>query len=102
MVVRSGRLAAELAPHYIRVSAILSGAVDETGLFSGRVDEALRERVRRSISLKRFVGREQVPSPVVFLASDESGKFTGTDNLIDGGASIQPAFAQTDNFGVTT
>lgn len=81
-------LAVELAPGNIRVNAILPGAVDETGLFSGRVDEDLKERVRQSIPLKRFVGRDQVSSLVVYLASDESSATTGTDNLIDGGVSI--------------
>ncbi len=81
-------LAVELAPQNIRVNAILPGAVDETGLFSGRVDEELKERVRQSIPLKRFVSREQVSALVVYLASDESAATTGTDNLIDGGVSI--------------
>ncbi len=81
-------MAAELAPHNIRVNAILPGAVDETGLFSERLDEATMETVRQSIPLKRFVQREEVSSLVVFLASDESRSITGTDNLIDGGVSI--------------
>ncbi|MFV8817962.1 SDR family NAD(P)-dependent oxidoreductase [Haliea sp. E17] len=81
-------MAVELAPQNIRVNTILPGAVDETGLFSGRVDEELKERVRQSIPLKRFVGREQVSSLMVYLASDESSATTGTDNLIDGGVSI--------------
>ncbi len=81
-------LAVELAPQNIRVNTILPGAVDETGLFSGRVDEELKERVRQSIPLKRFVGREQVSSLMVYLASDESSATTGTDNVIDGGVSV--------------
>jgi len=55
-------MAVELAPQNIRVNAILPGAVDETGLFSGRVDAGLRERVRQSIPLKRFVSRDNVSS----------------------------------------
>lgn len=81
-------MAKELAPQNIRVNAILPGAVDETGLFSGRVDAELRERVRASIPLGRFVTREQVASLMVYLASDESAATTGTDQLIDGGVSI--------------
>ncbi len=81
-------MAVELAPQNIRVNAILPGAVDETGLFSGRVDEGLRERVRQSIPLKRFVSRDNVSSLMVYLASDESSATTGTDNLIDGGVSV--------------
>lgn len=81
-------LAMELAPQNIRVNAILPGAVDETGLFSGRVDEALRERVRATIPLGQFITRDQVASLMVYLASDESASTTGTDQLIDGGVSI--------------
>jgi len=81
-------LAMELAPQNIRVNAILPGAVDETGLFSGRVDDELRARVQASIPLGRFVTREEVASLMVYLASDESASTTGTDQLIDGGVSI--------------
>lgn len=81
-------MAIELAPSNIRVNAILPGAVDETGLFSGRVDEELRVRTKVSIPLGRFVTREQVASLMVYLASDESASTTGTDQLIDGGVSI--------------
>jgi 3alpha(or 20beta)-hydroxysteroid dehydrogenase len=81
-------MAMELAPQNIRVNAIVPGAVDETGLFSGRVDEELRARTKASIPLGRFVTREQVASLMVYLASDESASTTGTDQLIDGGVSI--------------
>lgn len=81
-------MAKELAPHNIRVNAILPGAVEETGLFSGRMTPEAKESVLQSIPLGRFVTREQVSSLVVYLVSDESGSTTGTDNLIDGGVSI--------------
>lgn len=81
-------MALELAPQNIRVNAILPGAVDETGLFSGRVDEEKMEKMRQTIPLRRFVSRDQVSSLMVYLASDESGATTGTDNLIDCGVSI--------------
>jgi len=81
-------MAMELAPQNIRVNAILPGAVDETGLFSGRADDELRSRTQASIPLGRFITREQVSSLMVYLASDESASTTGTDQLIDGGVSI--------------
>lgn len=81
-------LAMELAPKNIRVNAILPGAVDETGLFSERVDPALKDKMIDSIPLRRFVSRDQVSSLMVYLASDESDATTGTDNLIDCGMSI--------------
>ncbi len=81
-------MAMELAPHNVRVNAILPGAVDETGLFSGRLGPDLMAQVKESIPLKRFVTKDQVSSLVVYLASDESAATTGTDNLVDGGVSI--------------
>ncbi len=81
-------MAMELAPHNIRVNSILPGAVDETGLFSGRSDPEFMEQIKQSIPLKRFVTRDQVSSLMVYLASDESDATTGTDNLIDCGVSI--------------
>ncbi len=81
-------MAMELAKHNIRVNSILPGAVDDTGLFSDRVDAELRARVKASIPLNRFVTRQQVSSLMVYLASDESDATTGTDNLIDCGVSI--------------
>lgn len=81
-------LAMELAPSNIRVNAILPGAVDETGLFSDRVDQEMMDKMIQSIPLRRFVSRDQVSSLMVYLASDESDATTGTDNLIDCGVSI--------------
>jgi 3alpha(or 20beta)-hydroxysteroid dehydrogenase len=81
-------MAMELAPQNIRVNAILPGAVDETGLFSGRLSAEVMERTKASIPLGRFVTRELVSSLMVYLASDESASTTGTDNLIDGGVSV--------------
>lgn len=81
-------MAMELAPQNVRVNAILPGAVDETGLFSGRVDPDLMAQMQETIPLRRFVTRDQVSSLMVYLACDESAATTGTDNLIDCGVSI--------------
>lgn len=81
-------MAMELAEHNIRVNAILPGAVDETGLFSDRMDPQVMEQMKQTIPLRRFVSRDQVSSLMVYLASDESAATTGTDNLIDCGVSI--------------
>lgn len=81
-------MAMELAGHNIRVNAILPGAVEETGLFTDRMDPVVMEKMKQTIPLQRFVSRDQVSSLMVYLASDESAATTGTDNLIDCGASI--------------
>jgi 3alpha(or 20beta)-hydroxysteroid dehydrogenase len=81
-------MAIELAAQNIRVNAILPGAVDETGMCSDRLTPEAMERIKVSIPLGHFVTRAQVASLMVYLASDESASTTGTDHLIDGGASI--------------
>ncbi len=84
----TSHMAKELAPQRIRVNSILPGAVDETGLFSGRVTPEQRTKVEASIPLGKLIPRDHISSLMVFLASDESGSTTGTDNLIDGGVSL--------------
>ncbi|GIX30598.1 MAG: oxidoreductase [Porticoccaceae bacterium] len=81
-------LALELAAKGIRVNAVLPGAVVGTGLLDGRLDEERLEAVRRSIPLGRFVTRDEVSSLVIHLLSDEAASITGSELLIDGGASI--------------
>lgn len=80
--------ASELGPYNIRVNAILPGAIDKTGMFNSAEAEAAMERVEYYTPLQRVGEREEVSSLVVFLASDESGYMTGTDQLIDGGNSL--------------
>ncbi len=81
-------LAKELAPQNIRVNAILPGAVDNTGLFSDRMDPVTRQATLDRIPLGRFVERDHVSSLMVYLASDESASTTGVDHMIDGGTNI--------------
>lgn len=81
-------MAKELASQSIRVNAILPGAVDDTGMFSGRISPEYRQKIEASIPLGKLIPRDHVSSLMVFLASDESGSITGTDNLVDGGVSL--------------
>ncbi len=70
--------ALELAPHNIRVNAVLPGLV-RTRMAILIPDDSLQ------IPLGRGASSAEVSTSVVFLASDESAYITGTDIVVDGG-----------------
>jgi 3-oxoacyl-[acyl-carrier protein] reductase len=76
-------MAAELAPHGIRVNAYVPGviATDMTAALRSRTDRKTREQ----IALQRFGTPEEVAGPVVFLASKPASYITGTTLEISGG-----------------
>ncbi len=78
--------AAELAPHGIRVNAILPGFV-QTPILGANSEEANAEGAKAAA-----VGRMGEPAEVAalarYLVSDDSAFVTGADFLIDGGLSL--------------
>jgi len=87
-------LALELAPHGIRVNAVCPGAIET------QIEENTEKRdtERLGIPVEFPVGwhplggkpgkAEEVARVVVFLASDEASRMTGTEMWIDGGESL--------------
>lgn len=80
--------ALELAPHGVRVNAVVPGAVDTPALRDGF---ARRENAKASLIAStplRRVGRpEEVAESIAFLVdNDRSGYITGQSLTIDGGA----------------
>lgn len=73
--------ALELAPHRIRVNAVLPGMV-RTPMTAGFPEDILQ------IPLGRAADAEEVAACVLFLASDESSYSTGADFLVDGGLTV--------------
>lgn len=82
-------LAAELAPHGVRVNAVCPGAVDTPLLaaeFALSADPGLeRALTERGIALGRIAGPDEIAHAVVFLLSDESSYMTGAQLVVDGG-----------------
>ena len=79
-------LAAELAPHNIRVNAVAPGwvATDMSKQVLSKPSE--KRKVTSSIPLGRFARPEEVAMPILFLASEMSNYITGEIININGGS----------------
>jgi NAD(P)-dependent dehydrogenase (short-subunit alcohol dehydrogenase family) len=86
LIALTRELAANWAPHNIRVNAIAPG------FFPSRLTEKVLERVQPEIEAGVPMGRTGQPGELkgvaVFLASDASSYITGQTIVVDGGASI--------------
>ncbi|HSN51883.1 MAG TPA: SDR family oxidoreductase [Woeseiaceae bacterium] len=90
LIMATRAAALELGRHNIRVNSVSPGLVDRDGL-----EEEWPEGVgrwRRSAPLGRLGAPDDVANAVAYLASPLAGWITGHDLVIDGGASISPAF----------
>ena len=85
-------LAADLAPHGIRVNCVAPGLID-TGLgapgrWSGWTRAEVERYAKRDIALGRVGQPEDIAEAVVFLLSDAASFMTGEVVNVDGGASL--------------
>jgi 3-oxoacyl-[acyl-carrier protein] reductase len=85
-------LAADLAPHGIRVNGIAPGLID-TGLgapgrWSGWTRDEVERYAQRDIALGRAGQPEDIADVVGFLLSDAARYMTGEVIVVDGGASL--------------
>jgi NAD(P)-dependent dehydrogenase (short-subunit alcohol dehydrogenase family) len=78
-------LAAELAPHNIRVNAISPGLIETPMIEPVKSDPKMMEAMLARVPLHRVGRPEEVSNLVVFLASDQSSYMTGSTVVIDGG-----------------
>ena len=87
-------LASEFAPRGIRVNQVTPGGT-RTPIWSplAPTDEAmvaLEQRIVRSTPLGRFGEADDVAKAVLYLASDDASNITGTEIVVDGGATGAP------------
>lgn len=81
------QLALEGAPHGIRAVAISPGPVVTPASERDLGDnQAARDAITSKTLLKRFAQPEEIVELAAFLASDRASFITGTDYLVDGGA----------------
>ncbi len=83
----SRTLAAELAPHRIRVNAVLPGWTDTPGELSFTTAKELK-RGGESIPLGRMGSPVDMGNAVRYLISDDASYVTGSELLVDGGFTI--------------
>lgn len=80
-------LAAELAPHGVRVNAIGPGYVETEMTSVQRNTPAFHESVVRRTPMARWAKPQEIGGAAVFLASDAASYVTGHLLLVDGGLS---------------
>ena len=86
VVALTRQLAAEGAPHGIRVNCISPGMIDTAGARENLLsDDHPMRLIARAIPLGRLGTPEDVVNLAVFLASDEAGYVTGANFVVDGG-----------------
>ncbi|PZE32842.1 MULTISPECIES: SDR family NAD(P)-dependent oxidoreductase [unclassified Curtobacterium] len=82
--------AADLAPRGIRINTIVPGPTETPGLkgLAPSDPDALLAQIASSVALGRLLRPEEIAATVLFLVSDQSSGMTGSEVLVDGGASI--------------
>lgn len=83
--------AMELGPKKIRVNSVHPGMID-TGMTRIHGGDAAMEWGGQRVALKRVGQPEDVVGMYLFLASDESSFCTGSEYVVDGGATATHAF----------
>lgn len=82
--------AAELAPRGIRINTVVPGPTETPGLTALAPDDpaALLAHLASRVPLGRVLRPEEVAAAVLFLVSDQSSGMTGSEVVVDGGATI--------------
>jgi NAD(P)-dependent dehydrogenase (short-subunit alcohol dehydrogenase family) len=81
-------LAAEWAPHGVRVNTVAPGYIATEMNMTTRRDQTFVESVNRRTPMARFGTADEVAFAVVFLASSRAAYITGQTLFVDGGWSV--------------
>lgn len=81
--------ALELGPDNIRVNSVHPGGIDTQMTRDTYTTKEAKQAIENAVPVKRLGQPEEVAKLVLFLASDDSSYVTGTEQIIDGGISIQ-------------
>ncbi|KAI1120038.1 hypothetical protein F5Y10DRAFT_259195 [Nemania abortiva] len=88
LLMMKGSLAAEWAVHEIRVNSISPGYMDTNIIKEAEgLDEAREIWLSRN-PMGRMGGSDELSGALILLASDAGSYITGTDIMVDGGASL--------------
>lgn len=79
--------AVELAPHRIRVNAVLPGMVG-TAASKAQYDALTLAARESAMPLGRFGAEQEIAAAVAFLASDEGAYVQGAELVVDGGWTV--------------
>lgn len=85
VVMMTRQLAAEGAPHGIRVNSISPGVIRSSQTEPMLGDSKVMNSITKNILMKRVGEPEEIAYCAVYLASNESSYVTGSDFVIDGG-----------------
>lgn len=89
LVSATQTLAFELAPHGIRVNAVLPGSTHTEIWEEGGWSDELRAEIAAQNLLKRLAEPSEIAAAVGFLASDASSFVTGHPLVADGGLTVR-------------
>jgi len=92
MIAFTKSVAAEWAPHGIRVNALAPGFVPTENAVAGLLPTGeARERMRGRIPLGRFADAVEIARPAAFLMSEQASYITGSVVTADGGRQLGQA-----------
>jgi NAD(P)-dependent dehydrogenase (short-subunit alcohol dehydrogenase family) len=87
MITRT--LAIEWGPEGVRVNSIVPGPIDDTeGMKRLAANQQVRDRLTRSIPLRRFGRKDDIAELALFLASESASYISGAVMVCDGGQSL--------------
>lgn len=80
--------AQELGPKSIRINSICPGMVDTPLIHDGAISEDQMKEDMKNYALRRYGKPEEIAYACIYLLSDASAWVTGTNLVVDGGASL--------------